>query len=144
MPRYSGRKPYHGELFSRQVGEIRNILHALEMRDDLDESENRPRMDMYENEREVVLEFDLPGFCPEDISLMLKGVTLVLEAHKPREQSPGSFICMERRFGKFHYAVQVPCSVDACSIRAEYRLGVLKVICTKTDGLEITIKEITT
>jgi len=144
MPRYSGKRPYHNEIFSRQVGEIRNILHALEMRDHLDETENRPRMDMYENDTEVVMEFDLPGFNADEIMLRLKGITLELEAYKPREQEPGSFICMERHFGVFQYAVQIPCSIDACAIKAEYRLGVLKVICPKTEGIQIPIKEITT
>src|SRR5450631_4332898 len=59
MPHFLCKKPYHREIFSRQVGEIRNLLHVLEMREGLDEAENRPRMDMYETGEEFVLEFDL-------------------------------------------------------------------------------------
>src|SRR5512138_247202 len=106
MPRYSGKKPHHREILSRQVGEIKSLLHVLEMRDDLDESDNRPRMDMYENDSEIVLEFDLPGFRLEDISLTVSGTTLTLDANKLRDQVAGSFICMERSFGHFQYVVQ--------------------------------------
>jgi HSP20 family protein len=142
MPHFSGKKPYHREIFSRQVGEIRNLLHVLEMREGLDEAENRPRMDIYETGEEIVLEFDLPGFRLEDISLKVSGITLVLEAFKPREQTEGCFVCMERSFGSFRYVVQIPGNSNPCSIMAEYRMGVLRVVCPKADGMQIPIKEI--
>lgn len=143
MPRFSGKKPYHREIFSRHAGEIRNLLHILEMRDDLDETTNRPLMDMYENGQEVILEFELPGFKPEDISLKISGMTIVLEANKPREQVDGCFICMERSFGPFYQAVQLTGSFDSRSISAEYRLGVLRVFCPRSGDLQVPIKEIT-
>jgi HSP20 family protein len=142
MPHFSGKKPYHQELISRQVGEIRALLHALEIRGEMDESDNRPRMDMYESSGEVVLEFDLPGFRLEDISLRVNGVTLVLEAHKPREQVDGCFICMERSYGHFSYVIQLPGIFDPRLVAAEYRLGVLKVVCPKAGELQVPIKEI--
>lgn len=143
MTRFSGKKPYHLEFYSRQVGEIKNLLHVLELKDGFDESNNRPRMDMYETGDGVVLEFDLPGFRVEDICLKVCGITLLLEAHKPREQIEGSFICMERTYGDFRSAVQIPGDSNPCSITAEYRLGVLRVTCPKSDGLQVPIKEIT-
>lgn len=100
-------------------------------------------MDMYENGQEVILEFELPGFKPEDISLKISGMTIVLEAHKPREQIDGRFICMERSFGHFYHAVQLTGSFDPRSIAAEYRLGVLRVICPRSGDLQVPIKEIT-
>lgn len=121
---------------------MRSLLHVLEMREGLDEAENRPRMDMYESADEIVLEFDLPGFNPENISLRASGANLVLEANKPREQIDGAYICLERHFGYFSCVVQIPGSVDPRSISAEYRLGVLRVICTKTGDLQVPIKEI--
>jgi HSP20 family protein len=143
MPRFSGKKPYHLEFYSRQVGEIRSLLHVLEMREGFDETENRPRMDMYETEDKFVLEFDLPGFRLEDISLKVRGITLLLEAYKPREQSEGHFICLERSSGNFRYVVEIPGDSNPCSITAEYRLGVLRVTCPKGDDVQVPIKEIT-
>ena len=142
MPHFSSKKPYHREIFSRQVDEIRNLLHVLEMREGLDEAENRPRMDMYEAGDELVLEFDLPGCRLEDINLKVSGITLMLEALKPREQVEGSFVCMERSFGTFRYVVQIPGNTNPCLITAEYRMGVLRVVCPKIDGIQIPIKEI--
>lgn len=142
MPRSTGRKPYHHEIFSRQIGEIRSLLHALEMRDGLDEATNHPLLDIYETGEGVILEFDLPGCKPEDINLKVCGLTLMLDAYKPREANDGGLICMERHFGHFHHAVHIPGGVDPCSITAEYRKGVLRVICLKTGELQIPVKEI--
>lgn len=144
MPRFSGRKPFHHEIFSRHIDEIRNLLHTLELRDAFDDGENRPLMDMHETAEGVVIEFDLPGFAPEDIRLTVRGMTLVLEAQRPSEKADPStrFVCLERRSGRFHHAVHIPGSIDPCAISAEYRQGVLRVTCPKINDRQIPIKEI--
>ena len=131
MSRFSGRKPFTQEIFDRHVGEMRTLLHALELRDSFEDSETRPKMDMYETCRDIILEFDLPGCDLNAISLKMNGVTLVLEACKQREQNEGKFICVERSHGRFHHTVNIPGNVDLAAVRAEYRLGVLRVICPK-------------
>jgi HSP20 family protein len=142
MPRFSGKKPFQQEIFSRHIGEMRNLLHALELRDIFEDDENRPKMDMYETSREIVVEFDLPGFCLENIVLKMCGQTLVLEALRPLEQNDGKFICVERSCGSFHHAVLIPVNVDSGTITAEYRLGVLRVVCPKCGERLVPIKEI--
>jgi HSP20 family protein len=142
MPRFTGKKPFQQEIFSRHVGEMRNLLHALELRDIFEEDENRPKMDMFETSREIIIEFDLPGFSLENISLKVCGLTLVLEAYRPREQNDGTFMCVERSYGNFHHAVLIPVNIDPMAISAEYRLGVLRVICPKCAERLVPIKEI--
>ncbi len=141
MSRFSGKKPFHQEIFSRHIGEIRSLLHALELGDSDDGRENRPAVDIYETSGAIILEFDLPGFRLEDISLTVCGLTLVLEAQRPSEQAE-CFACLERSHGRFHHAVHIPCSFDAGSISAEYRRGVLRVACPKINDRKVPIKEI--
>lgn len=142
MPRFSGGKPFAQEIFSRHVAEMRCLLHALELHDSFDDSEIRPKMDMYETCRDIVIEFDLPGMSIDAISLKICGMTLILEASKPREQSNGKFVCVERSHGRFHHAVHIPVNIDPVGIRAEYRRGVLRVICPKGNERLVPIKEI--
>jgi HSP20 family protein len=99
---------------------------------------------MYETSETIVLEFDLPGFRLEDISLTVRGVTLVLDAQRPREKTEDQvrFVCVERSHGCFHHAVHIPVSVDPCTIAAEYRRGVLRVTCRKNGDQQVPIKEI--
>ena len=104
--------------------------------------ETRPQMDMYETAEEIVIEFDLPGFSLDAITLKISGLTLILEAYKPREQNEGKFICVERSHGHFHHTVQIPGNVDPGAIRAEYRMGVLRVTCPKSGERLVPIKEI--
>ena len=141
MSRYSGRKPFTQEIFNRRVEEMRSLLHVLELRDSFEDNEMRPKMDMYETCHDIVIEFDLPGFSLDAISLKINGLTLVLEASKPREQNEGKFICVERGHGHFHHAVHIPGNVDPGTIRAEYRRGVLRVICPKCGERLVPITE---
>jgi len=143
MNRFSKKRSYHREIFGRHAMEIRNLLHVLEMPDALDDTCNSLPLDIYENSSDIVLEFDMPGFDPEDIMLKVSGMTLLLEAHKQREQIDGRFICMERNFGQFSHTVQLVGPVDTSKIRAEYRLGVLRVTCPRSNDLHVPIKEIT-
>ena len=142
MPRFSGRKPFTQEIFNRHVAEMRSLLHALELRDSFEDNDTRPQMDMYETGQDIIIEFDLPGFNVDVISLKINGLTLTLEASKPREQNEGKFICVERSHGRFHHAVNIPGNVDPGAIRAEYRRGVLRVICPKSCERLVPIKEI--
>lgn len=141
MPRFSGRKPFAQEILSRHVGEMLSLLHALELRDPFEDSETCPKMDMYETCRDIIIEFDLPGFTLDAISLKMNGMTLVLDACKPREQYEGKFLCVERSHGRFHHAVHIPGNVDPGAIRAEYRRGVLRVTCPKSCERLVPIKE---
>jgi HSP20 family protein len=121
---------------------MRSLLHALELRDSFEDNETRPKMDMYETSQDIIIEFDLPGFTLDLISLKICGLTLVLEAFKPREPNEGKFICVERCHGKFHHAVNIPGNVEPGAIRAEYRRGVLRVVCPKSCERLVPIKEI--
>ncbi|MEI7817106.1 MAG: Hsp20/alpha crystallin family protein [Desulfuromonadales bacterium] len=142
MPRFSGRKPFTQEIFNRHVSEMRSLLHVLEMRDSFEDNETRPKMDMYETGQDIVIEFDLPGFSLDAISLKMNGLTLVLDACKPKEHNEGKFICVERSHGHFQHAVNIPGNVDPGAIRAEYRRGVLRVICPKSCARVVPIKEL--
>lgn len=142
MSRFSGRKPFSQGIFSRHLAEMRCLLHALELHDSFDDGEIRPKMDMYETCHDIIIEFDLPGMSLDAISLKMSGMTLILEASKPREQSEGKFICVERSHGRFRHAVHIPVNIDPSAIRAEYRRGVLRVLCPKCSERPVPIKEI--
>jgi HSP20 family protein len=142
MPRFSGRKPFTQEIFNRHVGEMRSLLHALELRELFEDHDYRPKMDMYETCHDIIIEFDLPGFALESISLKVDGMTLILEASKPREQCEGKFICVERSHGRFHHAVHIPGNVDPGAITAQYRRGVLRVSCPKSGERLVPIVEL--
>ncbi|HIJ88503.1 MAG TPA: Hsp20/alpha crystallin family protein [Desulfuromonadales bacterium] len=142
MPRFSGRKPFTQDIFNRHVDEMRSLLHALELRDSFEVDETRPKMDIYETGPDIIIEFDLPGCELEAISLKMSGLTLILDASKPREINDGKFICVERSHGHFNHTVHIPGNVDPGKVRAEYRRGVLRVICPKSGERQVPIQEL--
>lgn len=142
MPRFSGRKPFTQDVFNRHVDELRSLLNALESRDSFENSETRPRMDIYETGQEIIIEFDLPGFALDAISLKISGLTLTLDASRPRDTNEGTFICVERGHGHCNHRVHIPGNIDPALIRAEYRRGVLRVVCPKSRERSVPIQEL--
>ncbi len=142
MPRFSGRKPFTQEIFNRHLDEMRSLLHTLELRNSFEVDETRPKMDIYETGLNIIIEFDLPGCKLDAISLKMNGLTLILDVCKPRDLNEGKFICVERSYGHFHHTVHIPGNVDPAQIRAEYRRGVLRVICPKSREILVPIQEL--
>jgi HSP20 family protein len=93
-----------------------------------------PLVDVSEADREFVVEADLPGVAPDDLQLSVTGNTLVIEGERkpPHAESPSSVVRRERRFGAFRRAVELPALVEADSVSAEIRGGVLTVRLNKS------------
>ena len=62
-----------------------------------------PQLDVYETEREFVLEADLPGVKEQAVSLTVEEGDLVLQGQRAfeRESTDRNFHCRERRSGRF-------------------------------------------
>ncbi len=143
MRRFSGSKLFNSAILKQRHDEMEDLFSPLALREALDDSENIPLMDMYESDEAITVEFDMPGFDPDNIHLRISGITLVLEAEKPKLHIEGQYICMERSTGRFCHALQLSGLIDPAYVRAEYRLGVLRVVCPKKGkDIIVPIKEI--
>ena len=116
-------------LFRQQINEIFTFLSTLELKDTAGDHEQAPFLDIFETADEYVIEVELPGFERSDISLNICCNMLVIEGLK-REEKRGkqvNYICMERRFGRFCRAAEIPPAFDTKGVRAKYDRGVLAV-----------------
>ena len=88
-----------------------------------------PHMDIYESSAHFVIELDLPGFSENDFNVTAAASTLRIEGVKRQEKtdSPLSYICLERHFGRFSRIVQIPVAFDPGRIRTVYERGVLSI-----------------
>jgi HSP20 family protein len=120
-------------LFRQQINEVFTYLSAIEAKDGFGEREYSPLVDIFETREAFVVEIELPGFLIEDLSLSICCNMLVVEGIKREEpRSPeASFICLERHFGRFCRAVEIPPAVDVGSVSAKYEKGVLLVAFAK-------------
>jgi len=97
-----------------------------------------PVVDMYETKDDVVLAFELPGVREKDIALSITGDILTISGDRSlgRELDEGSYHHMERVYGKFERAVQLPMPVQADKVKATYRDGVLEVKLPKAEEVK--------
>jgi HSP20 family protein len=93
-----------------------------------------PTLDAWETANELVYAFDLPGIGQESISVEVEDGTLTVSAERVRpELSDEYFQRLERRYGAFARSVGLPQGVDADTIKASYRDGVLEVHIVKPE-----------
>ncbi|HEX2770615.1 MAG TPA: Hsp20/alpha crystallin family protein, partial [Geobacteraceae bacterium] len=130
--------------FRQQINELFNDLSAIEVKETNGEHEYLPLVDIFETAENFVVEIELPGFANEDISLSICCNMLVVEGIKRQEpRSAGvNFICLERLYGRFCRAVEIPPAVDMSRVAAKYAKGVLAIGFPKVRDKSIIIRNI--
>jgi HSP20 family molecular chaperone IbpA len=95
-----------------------------------------PRVDIYENDTEVLLSADLPGVADDAVRLHLERNELILEAATSLPEAEGEAVAHE--FGNVEYrrVFLVPKGIDAERIAAELKNGVLRVRLPKTSQVQ--------
>ncbi len=92
-----------------------------------------PRMDVYEQNGNIVAEAELPGVNPNDIDVEIKDNFLKVEAKKEekKEEKKKGYFRKEISRGYYKRIVPLPTEVKAEKVEASYKDGVLKVIIPK-------------
>src|SRR5438093_66991 len=94
-----------------------------------------PIVDMYETNDDLVLDFEIPGVREKDISLSITGDLLTVRGERQfrQELKDDHTYHIERAYGKFERAVQLPMPVQAGRVTATFRDGVLEVRLPKAE-----------
>jgi HSP20 family protein len=92
-----------------------------------------PSMDLSETDQEIEITAELPGLEEKDIQLNLADNVLTIRGEKKseREENKKDYHLVERNYGSFTRAVQLPEGVNPDSIKAVMSKGVLKVTVPK-------------
>jgi len=93
-----------------------------------------PVMDVYETDKNVVAEVNLPGINPEKVDVSVKnGILRVRGASEEKtEEKKKGYWRKEIRKGSFERAVRLPSEVQEDKVDATYEKGVLKIVIPKT------------
>ena len=131
-------------LFRQQINEIFTYLSNLEAGENSAEREYAPLIDIFETADRFVVEVELPGFDPRDLTVSICCSTLVVEGTKRQDyQQKGiNYLCLERHFGRFCRTVEVPPGFDLNGVRARYAKGVLAVVFPRLEGKDAIIRNI--
>ena len=91
------------------------------------------RLDVVDRDKELVVRAELPGVEKEDVNVTIAGDRLMIEAEREFEEvdEKEDFYRHELGYGKLLRTVVLPVEVDAHSIHAELKEGILKVTLPK-------------
>jgi len=91
-----------------------------------------PPVDVEETEDAYVVEADLPGVRPDDVSVEVHGNDLRITAELEEREREGVVRRQTRRSGRFDYRVSLPGEVDSDGCEADLDNGVLRLRLPKT------------
>ncbi len=94
----------------------------------------RPNLDIYENDKEIIVEVELPGVERDDIKLIvfndrldIKGIKRGYSCSEPSFH----FLLMEREYGYFQRIINLPGVLDPSASRAVLKNGILTIYLPK-------------
>jgi len=95
----------------------------------------RPNVDIVETPEELTVWADMPGSKSEKIDIDFEDGHLTIRARvEPRQTDTTSFLRQEFGVGSYYRTFQLPETIDASRICAEYRDGVLTLHLPKAES----------
>lgn len=86
-----------------------------------------PPLTVWENEREIVLAFELPGVPRESIQAVMQGNMLTVHGERPARRGDLELRSAERPVGPFRRTVPLPAGARASEPAAEMKDGTLEI-----------------
>lgn len=103
-----------------------------------------PRIDISDDEKNVIVEAEIPGVKKDDLKITLKDNILTIKGEKKleKEKKGKNFYRSERSYGSFQRSFTLPVDVDSNKIDAKYNDGTLTLKMEKLKPEPTKIKEI--
>jgi HSP20 family protein len=94
---------------------------------------NRPPADVNETADGVSIRMELPGVSVRHVQVVVRGPRIEVSGEKRPDQAgcEASFLCMERRFGKFRRVFEISGAVSLATMTATLKGGVLSLFVPK-------------
>lgn len=94
-----------------------------------------PSMNIYQTEKEVVAEIDLPGIDPKEMEISIENNVLHIKGgyEEEKEEKGKDYYRKEIRKGRFERAVNLPVPVMEEKTKASYEDGILKITIPKQE-----------
>ena len=93
----------------------------------------QPRMNIEDKGNEIRITAELPGVSEDDVEVTLDDDMLIIAGEKRQEEEvdEGGMRLVERAFGRFRRAIQLPFAPDPDRVEAQFRDGVLTITAPK-------------
>lgn len=103
-----------------------------------------PRIDISEDEKNILVEVEIPGVKKEDIKITLQDNILTLQGEKKKEEKEEgkNFFRTERKYGSFKRCFTLPEEIDSDKVDAKFNDGILNITLKKLEVKQAKEKEI--
>jgi HSP20 family protein len=103
-----------------------------------------PQVDVTETDKEIKVSAEIPEVEAKDIDVSVEDSMLTIKGEKKyeREEKEKGQYRMERRYGSFQRAIELPAEVDESKAKAEFKKGVLRLTLPKRPGAHSRRKKI--
>jgi len=97
-----------------------------------------PTMDVITRGEDMVVRVELPGISPDDVDISVTDDVLTVsgERREEHETAEEDYVLRESTWGSFERRVALPRGVDAETIHADFKDGVLEIVDPKAKALE--------
>jgi len=94
-----------------------------------------PSVDISETGNEIMVKAELPGLDPKDVEITLHDNMLIIEGEKKfkEEEKKDNYYRIERSYGSFSRAIQLPTPVKEEGVKAKFEKGVLTITINKAE-----------
>lgn len=114
---------------------------------DSDDNAFAPRVDVHETDQQLIMDFELPGMKKDNIKVSVKDNVLTVTGNRETrtEEKGRHYIRREIRTGSFDRRFSLPNGINADSIKADYKDGMLEIRLdkkeeTKPREVEVSVK----
>ena len=112
-------------LFNDMMGNTPSVMYSA----------NAPRVDVKEEDNAYTLEMELPGRTEKDVNIELDHDNLTIaskteetkDSKEDKKDKKAKYILKERKFSSFERRFSLPADVDAESIKANFKNGILTI-----------------
>jgi HSP20 family protein len=103
-----------------------------------------PRIDISEDEKNVLVEAELPGIKKDDLKITIHDNILTIKGEKKKEteKKEKNYYRSERCYGTFQRSFTLPVMVDSNKVDAKFDNGTLTLKIEKLQPTPVKVKEI--
>lgn len=89
----------------------------------------RPRVDVKETDKELILHADVPGVTEKDLNVSIENGLLTVSGQREatKKEENERYTRMERSYGSFSRSISLPEDTDPSQVKANFDNGVLEV-----------------
>lgn len=111
------------------------VAPANSNREDMLHGAWMPKVDIFENKENLVLEAELPGMNRDDFELSFENNVLTLKGERKFEKKTegDNYHRVERSYGEFTRSFTLPQTVTVDGVKAEFNNGILHVTLPKRE-----------